>query len=427
MGATIMAIDPSLFAFLEVYNGLWKPEVINPLLGNGTTGNDDVKITSGLSPALLLGSGLAGNDRITLADGALILNIDGGLGSDQLYGNSGINIINGEGGNDYIEGGSGADLLNGGADIDTLSYENSGAAVTVNMTRLTLGNITVSGGHATGDLVANNFENVVGSGHNDTITGNINKNVLIGLGGNDTLHGMNGDDRLIGGAGADTLNGGAGDDTLVGGAGADQLNGGAGVDMADYSTSQHNVVVNLTTTFGNLNDASGDRLYDIENLTGSAFDDTLIGTSGENTLRGGNGMDVLRGEDGSDILIGGGGHDELDGGGGSDTYRYENWTTPGDWEAYTDSIEFDRGSDKLDLSQIDANSIEAGKQAFTIVERIEGNPVFTNHAGELGIFEYQSGDGGLVQVQGDINGDGFSDFIIYTQSPFTVSQDDIIL
>ncbi|WP_425515342.1 hypothetical protein [Phyllobacterium endophyticum] len=49
-------------------------------------------------------------------------------------------------GNDYIEGAGGADILNGGLGIDTLSYENSTAAVNVNMTQLILGNITVSGG-----------------------------------------------------------------------------------------------------------------------------------------------------------------------------------------------------------------------------------------------------------------------------------------
>ena len=95
---------------------------------------------------------------------------------------------------DTLEGGAGADDLDGGTNgseadgkedtdiADTLSYAGSDAGVTVN-----LATVSVSGGHAEGDEIAvqrdaydpdgaaegdpvdvATFENVTGSGHNDT-------------------------------------------------------------------------------------------------------------------------------------------------------------------------------------------------------------------------------------------------------------------
>ena len=60
-----------------------------------------------------------------------------------------------------------------------------------------------SGGHAQGDTLAT-IENLTGSGHGDTLTGDANANTLRGAGGNDTLVGLAGADVLDGGAGTDT-------------------------------------------------------------------------------------------------------------------------------------------------------------------------------------------------------------------------------
>ena len=98
----------------------------------------------------------------------------------------------------------------------------------------------------------------------------------------DVLEGDTGDNGLSGGAGDDTLNGGDGADVLTGGAGRDVLNGGAGIDTADYSSADASVRASLTTPSGNLGDAAGDSFIDIENLTGSEFDDILVGDTGNN-------------------------------------------------------------------------------------------------------------------------------------------------
>jgi glucose/arabinose dehydrogenase len=107
-------------------------------------------------------------------------------------------------------------------------------------------------------------------------------------------------DILRGLAGNDMLFGGSGNDTLEGGAGADTLIGGPGIDTADYSTSPAGVNVNLLTGLGAGSDAQGDILGGIENIVGSAFNDTLTGDGGTNALVGGAGADTLIGGPGID-------------------------------------------------------------------------------------------------------------------------------
>ena len=110
----------------------------------------------------------------------------------------------------------------------------------------------------------------------------------------DVLRGMDGNDMLFGGSGNDTLDGGPGADVLI---------GGAGIDTADYSSSTAAVNVNLQTGHGTGGDAQGDILGGIENVIGSAFNDTLAGSSGNNTLVGGGGNDTIDGMAGSDTAV----------------------------------------------------------------------------------------------------------------------------
>ena len=122
---------------------------------------------------------------------------------------------------------------------------------------------------------------VAGSG-DDSVTGNIADNVLEGRDGDDTLMG------------------GEGNDTLIGGLGADALGGDAGSDTASYAGSDAAVTVNLSDGTAAGGDAEGDTFTSIENLSGSAFDDTLTGDTAENVLEGGDGADTLDGGAGAD-------------------------------------------------------------------------------------------------------------------------------
>ncbi len=61
-----------------------------------------------------------------------------------------------------------------------------------------------------------------------------------------------------------------------------------------------------------------DTYSNIENIDGSAFDDSFIGSEEANVLRGGGGNDFLSGESGNDTLDGGIGRDRLEGHDGDD-------------------------------------------------------------------------------------------------------------
>ena len=122
---------------------------------------------------------------------------------------------------------------------------------------------------------------VAGSG-DDSVTGNIADNVL---------EGRDGDDTLLGGEG---------NDILIGGPGADALYGEEGSDTAAYTGSAAAVTVNLSDGPATGGDAEGDTLTSIENLTGSAHDDTLTGDADNNVLQGAGGADTLDGMGGTD-------------------------------------------------------------------------------------------------------------------------------
>ena len=203
--------------------------------------------------------------------------LDGGDGDDCIYGRAGNDTLNGRGGNDTLQGDGGNDALNGDDGSDTIVYYWSPAGVNVN-----LATGVVSGGHAQGDTI-DSIENVIGSVHDDVITGNASDNYFIGYDG------------------ADTLDGGSGSDTV------------------DYSESSDEVSIDLITGNASGGHASGDTLTSIENVVGSPYSDTIIGNASDNILKGGVFWDTLHGNGGNDTLYGGDNGDVIYGGGGGDT------------------------------------------------------------------------------------------------------------
>jgi Ca2+-binding RTX toxin-like protein len=235
-------------------------------------------------------------------------------GNDYLFGQNGDDHLFGGLGNDYLQGGAGFDELDGGdGDEDTASYTDSWEGVAVT---LTSGAGWGFGGTAEGDTLVG-IEVVHGSVFDDYLSGNDGENILLGFSGQDTLKG---------GGGADHLQGNAGNDILKGGGGADEIWGGNhgqfGRDESDtvaYNDSPAGVLVSLRDNYAYNGDAAGDRLYSIENLTGSAHADSLAGDDFANVLRGMGENDTLHGHGDNDTLIGDEGIDWLVGGAGADT------------------------------------------------------------------------------------------------------------
>ena len=150
------------------------------------------------------------------------------------------------------------------------------------------------------------------------------------FGGAFTFIGSAQDDIFIMGADDDELFGFDGDDILAGNEGRDLIDGGAGIDTVAYDEEllgTQGVAVNLLQERGVDSFGARDTLIDVENITGTIFDDVVFGDaatnqfeglSGDDSLNGRGGDDVLLGGDGDDTLVGGAGDDTLEGGAGDD-------------------------------------------------------------------------------------------------------------
>ena len=213
--------------------------------------------------------------------------------------------------------------------------------------------------------------------------------VLLGGRGSDVMYGAWGNDYLAGGEGSDKLDGGGGDDIILGGLGNDRIFGGNGHDKID----------------GGL---------DNDFLFGAGGSDTLVGGAGADKLNGGGGHDILFGGEGDDILIGEWGDDQLIGGLGKDLFLY--YTNHGGLDTILD---FERGSDKIALAGMDANTNTLTNDAFTFIN----SAAFSNTAGELRVELLDNG----VMVQGDTDGDGIADFQLMVEGVDVLSSTDFFL
>jgi Ca2+-binding RTX toxin-like protein len=111
---------------------------------------------------------------------------------------------------------------------------------------------------------------------------------------------------------------------MTGGAGDDFMDGGLDVDTADYSSAASGVRVNLSIIGQqNTGGAGRDTIVNVENITGSNFNDLLVGNAGDNFILAGLGNDIVRGGGGNDTLISGldARGDLLDGGSGLDSLQ----------------------------------------------------------------------------------------------------------
>ncbi|HET6941174.1 MAG TPA: hypothetical protein VFH89_03320 [Sphingomicrobium sp.] len=227
-----------------------------------------------------------------------------------------------------------------------------------------------------------------GTGGADDITGTGLFDEIIADAGNDTLHGLGGNDILAGGVGNDVLDGGAGNDRLDGGAGDDQLIGGAGSDTADYRAAAAPVTVDLSIVGAQDTVGAGtDTLTSVENIDGTAFDDTLRGNGEANRLSGGAGSDLIVGGAGNDEINGGAGDDELDGGDGDDLVSYLGSTAAVDVSVAIGTAQNTGGSGTDTLSSF--TNLRGSNFDDHLTGSAEGNLIY----GEGGADELIGGDG----------------------------------
>jgi Ca2+-binding RTX toxin-like protein len=255
------------------------------------------------------------------------------------------------------------------------------------------------------------------------LVGTASDDLMVGQTGalNDNLSGGDGNDALVGYAGDDLLYGGNGDDVFEGGLGADRLDGGANSllntgpdagDTARYVRSAAGVSIDLTlsTAQGGAagSDSVGDILVGIENVMGSAFNDTLVGDGNDNRLfgmngadilRGGAGSDVLSGELGDDTLYGDAGEDDISGGDGNDVLYGGTEKDRLDGGEGNDSLYGETGNDTL-TGQAGIDTLDGGDGDDTLVGGTENDQLI----GGLGN-DVLSGDAGNDSLQGGIGND----------------------
>ena len=179
----------------------------------------------------------------------------------------------------------------------------------------------------------------------------------------------------------------------------------------------------------------------LERVSGTSGNDVLVGGQTSDHLDGKGGNDTIIGRGGDDTLVGGTGVDTLTGGAGADTFvfrtiddsakgisGYVNNVTLG-WQSgqgQRDIItDFTSGTDKIDISPMDANTAIKGDQSFTWL----GGAEFTRKAGQLIYRQYNetgtSND--KTVVYGDVDGDGRADFQIEVAGLVTLRTADFIL
>ncbi|WP_122874929.1 calcium-binding protein [Pseudomonas viridiflava] len=272
-------------------------------------GDDEVRV----SVVYTGGTTLAANvERLTYV----------GTGAFTGYGNDIDNVITGGSGNDTLYGGAGADQFIGGAGSDVAGYLDSKEAVFINLKTGVHSGIAAGDTYTDIEVIrGSNFNDTFyGGSLSMMVDGGVGQDLVtyeqstaaitLDLTNGTTVgeaagHTYTNIEIFQGGNFNDTLSGSRLADTFIGGAGADVIDGRGGQDSVWYITNAAGVSVNLETQANQGGDAEGDVLLNIERVVGSHYNDALVGDTGANYLEGGLGNDVIDGGDGNDFLYGG--------------------------------------------------------------------------------------------------------------------------
>ncbi|MEL6384589.1 MAG: hypothetical protein AAFQ89_19445, partial [Cyanobacteria bacterium J06626_18] len=246
------------------------------------------------------------------------------------------------------------------------------------------------------------------------LIGGSGKDKLLGGEGVDTLDGGTESDFLFGGGNNDELLGGEGDDFLEGGAGNDTLNGGDGTDSVSYAGASSGVIVNLgipnlrTGVVGTASDGDGgtDTLISIEQIEGSAHNDTIAGSEFSKVgivVDGLEGNDTIIGGGGNDFILGGAGADNIDGGEGSDATSYIESLAGVSVDLLTNQVTSDPGSHADGDVLISIENVQGTFQDDTLRGGSGANQLYASEGNDVvegrGGADELDGGGGIDTVE----------------------------
>lgn len=279
LGATYAGVSPAgVLTVTADDNG----QIVNLIHGSTIDGDVGVSVSTGVSP-------YTGCDSINTSDyvfceGVVSVRVFLEGGSDTFLSNGAfpasfaypIIELSGGPGDDSIQSGGVGDSLDAGPGDDTLTFNMSGAAVTVDL----------AAGTATGQGsdTLQGFEHVIGTFENDVLRGD---------------------------AGANQINAREGDDFVAGRGGDDVLTGHDDTDRLSYVGFDDGVRLDLEAGTAVGPSSGADTLATFEHVTGSQGDDAIAGDSGPNILDGDGGDDMIEPRAGDDFPIGGNGSDTV--------------------------------------------------------------------------------------------------------------------
>lgn len=347
-----------------------------------------------------------------------------GSSDDYIRGSLDQNYISGGSGDDFVHSFANRDTLLGGAGTDRLyidAYESSVAMEIV---------FRPGQSHTIGETTFSGFEQVTLSSGAGTDRINLARALgpatIATQGGDDTIRGTGYADRVQTGEDDDLVFFGRGDQ-VDGGSGDDDLrfrgskvpehmfvDGGEGDDRLVINMSESSTQISsygLSPSYGGVGRISyfgierlvilGGRFGD--RLEGNVGADTLIGSGGSDSLMGMVGDDRLYGGDGRDTLVGGLGSDLMSGGLQADVFVWTSIAQSGLTRGQRDEIrDFEVGTDRIDLSAIDADPVSDDDQAFVFL----GDAGFTGAGGEIRLVRSVE----RIIVSLDADGDSIADF-----------------
>jgi hypothetical protein len=345
--------------------------------------------------------GQRGDDVLQGGEGTNVL--DGGSGNDALVGEDGRDTLTGGRGDDLLIAGFGPDWMIGGRGNDiysvddeddrVLEHERSGTdevSAWLSSYRLgeTIENLSFAG---SGDFHG------TGNAHSNIISAGEGNDVLDGARGDDFLQGFDGNDTLLAGSGDDKLAGGYGNDVLTGVGGDDLVDGGIGKDTVRFSGNKDDYAISILAgqvVVADINPADGDDGTDVlTRVEMLQFKDGSIPSPGSLSfvdlaaLNGADGFTIpgLAPGDASGNLVSSAG--DVNGDGFDDLLTI----SPGADDPYG----YDRGE----------TYVVFGKATGTAVPSFDLNDL-------NGVNGFRTADRGFISAAGDVNADGFTDFLV---------------